>query len=242
MSERTTAVLDDPQSAKVDRLDSALAVTQARVTAVLDRQAVQSPGRLVVMKSSGLDGLQTLVRALRNLGFVLPLLVLFMYVAAIYLAVGWRRRALIAAGGGILIATLLVLMTRRLLGGAVVDGVASSETVKPAIQSVWDIVSGTLRERALFALVIGVAFVAAGMLAGPGRHEVAVRRALAPYLRDQPAAVYAVVAVLFLLWLTIMPGINNLGQVLVVVLLAVLAVVGIEVLRRQTADEFPSHP
>ena len=47
---------------------------------------------------------------------------------------------------------------------------------------------------------------------------------------------------LFLLWLTIMPGINNLGQVLVIVLLAVLAVVGIEVLRRQTAQEFPPHP
>ena len=155
---------------------------------------------------------------------------------------GWRRRALIAAGGGILTATLLVLLTRRLLGGAVVDSVAGSETVKPAIQSVYDIVSGTLRERALFALVIGVAFVAAGMLAGPGRHEVAVRRALAPYLRDQPAAVYLVVAVLFLLWLTIMPGINNLGQVLVIVLLAALAVVGIEVLRRQTAQEFPPHP
>ena len=47
---------------------------------------------------------------------------------------------------------------------------------------------------------------------------------------------------LFLLWLTVMPGITNLGQVLVIVLLAVLAVVGIEVLRRQTAHEFPPHP
>ena len=134
-----------------------------------------------------------------------------------------------------------MLVTRRLIGGAVVDGVASSETVKPAIQSVWDIVSGTLRERAIFALIIGVAFVAAGLLAGPGPREVALRRALAPYLRDHPAAVYAVVAVLFLLWLTIIPGINNLGQILVVLLLAVLAVVGIEMLRRQTADEFPPH-
>ena len=80
------------------------------------------------------------------------------------------------------------------------------------------------------------------MLAGPGRHAVAVRRALAPYLRDHPAAVYFVVAVLFLLWLTIMPGINNLGQVLVIVLLAALAVVGVEVLRRQTAQEFPAQP
>ena len=209
---------------------------------MLDRPAFQNPGQLVVLKSSQLDGLQTLVAALRNLGFVLPLLVLLLYVSAIYLAKGWRRQALIAAGGGILTATLLVLLTRRLLGGAVVDAVAGSETVKPAVQSVWDIVSGTLRERAIFALIIGVAFVAAGLLAGPARWAVAARRALAPHLRDHPAAVYLVLAVLFLLWLTIMPGITNPGQVLVIVLLAALAVAGTEVLRRQTAHEFPPRP
>ena len=168
VADRTTAVLEDPAQANVEGLDAALASAEARVTDALDRQALQNPGQLVVMKSDQLNGVQTLVGALRNLGFVLPLLVLFLYVGAIYLAQGWRRRALIAAGGGILAATLLVLLTRRLLGGAVVDSVAGSETVKPAIQSVWDIVSGTLRERALFALVIGVAFVAAGLLAGPG--------------------------------------------------------------------------
>jgi hypothetical protein len=48
--------------------------------------------------------------------------------------------------------------------------------------------------------------------------------------------------VLFLLWLAIMPEINNLGQGLVIVVLAVLAVVGIEALRRQTAQEFPPGP
>jgi hypothetical protein len=239
VSDRAAAVLKDPASANVERLDSSLALAQTRVTALLGRQAIQTPGQLVVLKSDQLDGVQTLVRALRNLGFVLPLLVLFLYLGAIYLAKGWRREALIAAGGGILIATLLVLIARRLTGSAVVDSVSGSDAVKPAIQSVYDIVSGTLRERALFTLVIGVAFIAAGLLAGPGPREIALRRALAPYLRDHPAAVYAVVAVLFLLWLTIMPGINNAGQIIVMFLLAALAVVGIEVLRRQTADEFP---
>ncbi len=242
VADRTTTVLKDPAQANVDDLDAALASAQARVTAALDRQALQNPGQLVVLQSGQLDGVQTLVGALRNLGFVLPLLVLLLYMAAIYLAQGWRRQALIAAGGGILVATLLVLLTRRLLGGAVVDSVAGSETVKPAIQSVYDIVSGTLRERAIFALIIGLAFVGAGLLAGPARWAVAARRALAPHLRDQPVAVYSVVAVLFLLWLTVMPGINNLGQVLVIVLLAVLAVVGIELLRRQTVHEFPPRP
>jgi hypothetical protein len=194
------------------------------------------------MKSSQLDGVQTIVGTLRNLGFVLPLLVLLLYVGALYLAKGWRRQALIAAGGGILAATLLVLVARRLIGSEVVDSVASSETVEPAIRSVWDILSDGLRQRALFVLVIGLAFVGGGLLAGPGRHAVAVRRFLAPHLRDQPVVVYSVVAVLFLVWLAFMPGINNLGQVVVIVLLAVLAVVGIEVLRRQTAREFPPRP
>jgi hypothetical protein len=238
LEKQTAAVLEDPSQANVDELDASLASLDTRVSALLDRQVVQNPGEFVVMDSAQLDGLQSLLQALRNLGFVLPLLVLLLYVAALYLAKGWRRRALIAAGGGILAATLLVLFARRLIGTEVAS-LASSETVEPAVASVWDILSEGLRERTLFVLVIGLAFVGGGLLAGPGRHAVAVRRFLAPYLRDNPVAVYSVVAVLFLLWLAFIPGIDNLGQVLVIVLLAVLAVVGVEVLRRQTAQEFP---
>ena len=242
LEQRTAAVLKDPSQANVDGLDASLASLQARITTLLGRQAVQHPGELVLMKSSQLGGVQNLVSALRNLGFVLPLLVLLLYLAALSLAKGWRREALIAAGGGILGATLVVLLVRRGIGTAVVDSVAGSETVKPAVTSIWDILSGGLRERALFVLVIGLAFIGGGVVAGPGRHAVAVRRFLAPYLRDHPVGVYSVVAVVFLLWLSFMPGLNNLGQVLVIVLLAVLAVVGIQVLRRQTAQEFPPRP
>ena len=66
-----------------------------------------------------------------------------------------------------------------------------------------------------------------------------MRRFLAPYLRERPVVVYAVLAFIFLLWLTLLPTINNFGQVLVVLVLAALAVVGVEILRRQTAREFP---
>jgi hypothetical protein len=240
--DQIATVLEDPSEANVQALAAALASTEERVTALLGRPIVQNPGELVVMESDELDGVQSAVGALRNLGFVLPLLVLLLYMGAFYLARGWRRQALIAAGGGILVSTLVVLLTRRLIGATVVDAIATSEAVEPAVQSVWDIISDGLRQRALFVLVIGLAFVGGGLLVGPGRHAVAVRRFLAPYLRDQPAVVYSVVAVLFLLWLAFIPGINNLGQILVIVALAVLAVVGIEALRRQTAQEFPPRP
>ena len=193
------------------------------------------------MKSSQLSAVQTGVRALRNLGFVLPLLVFVLYVGALYLAQGWRRQALLAIGGGILVSTLLVLLVRRLVGHAVVDSTAGSETVKSAIQSVWDIVSAGLRQRALFVLAIGLGFVGAGLVAAPGKNAVAVRRFLAPYLRDHLVFVYSVVAAAFLLWLAFFPGIG-VGQILAIVALAGLAVLGIEVLRRQTAEEFPPAP
>jgi hypothetical protein len=241
LEEQAAAVLEDPTAANVQRLDSSLASLQPRIATLLERQAVQTPGRLVLMSSSQLEGLQTLVSVLRNLGFVLPVLALLLYLAALYLAKGWRREALIAAGGGILVATLFILVLRRLIGNGV-DSLASAETVQPAVTSVWEIISETLRERVLFVLAIGVAFIGGGLVAGPGRHEVAVRRFLAPYLRDHPVAIYSVVAVLFLLWLSFLPGINNLGQVLVIVVLAALAVVSVEILRRQTAREFPSGP
>jgi hypothetical protein len=241
LKQRTAAVLKDPDTANVEKLDSSLAALEKRINTVLGRQVVQHPGQLELMSSSQLEGVQTLVSVLRDLGFVLPVLALLLYLGAIYLAKGWRREALIAAGGGIVVATLFVLLARRLIGNGV-DSLAASDAVKPAITSVWDILSDGLRQRALFVLAVGLAFIGGGALAGPGRHEVAVRRFLAPYLRDHPVAVYAVVAVLFMLWLSFIPGINNLGQVLVIVALAALAVVGIEILRRQAAREFPTRP
>jgi hypothetical protein len=241
LSRRSAAALDDPSAQNAAALDASLAPLETRITMLLERPVVQNPGELVLMDSTQLDGVQALVQALRNLGFLLPLLVLLLYVVALWLAKGWRREALIGAGSGILAATLLVLLARRLIGSEVTS-LASSESVEPAVSSVFDILSGGLRERALFILVIGLAFVGGGVLAGPGRHATAVRRFLAPYLRDHAVAVYSVVAGIFLLWLAFMPGIDNLGQVLALVALAVLAVVGIEILRRQTAQEFPAPP
>ncbi len=239
LGDQAAAVLEDPSQANVEALDAPLARLQTLVTDVLQLPVVQSPGELVLMSSTQLDEVETVLRVLRSLGFVLPLLVVLLYIGAIYLAKGWRRSALIAAGGGIVAATLLVLLTRRVLGSTVVDSLASSETVEPAIRSVWEILSDGLRERALFILVIGLAFVGSGVLAGPARGAIRVRRFLAPALREQPVAVYSVVAVLFLLWLAFIPGIENIGQILAIVALAILAVLGVEVLRRQTAQEFP---
>lgn len=241
LKRRSAAALDDPNEQRAQALDASLVTVDDRVSTLLDRQVVQTPGELVIMDSSELNGVQSLFQTLRNLGFALPLLALLLYVAALWLAKGRRREVLIAIGGGILVTTLVVLAARRLIGNEVTS-LAGSESVEPAVASVWDILSQGLRERALFILIIGLAFVAGGLLAGPSRWATALRRFLAPSLRDHPVAVYSVLAALFLLWLAFIPGIENLGQVLVIIALAALAVLGVEVLRRQTAREFPASP
>src|SRR5215210_4477942 len=219
-SQRIRAELENPDPANAEKVDAPLARLEAQVTTLLGRQIVQNPGQVVVVRSTQLDGLQTLFKVLRNLGFVLPVLVLLLYAGALYLAKGWRPQALRAAGGGILAAALLVLLARRLLGSAVVDSVAGSGAVEPAIAAVWNILTEGLRERTLFVVVVGLAFLASGLLGGASHYAVGARRFIAPYLRDRPGAVYFVVLLLFLLWLALMPGNLHLGQVGAIVALA----------------------
>jgi hypothetical protein len=240
--ERLLAVRGDPRVARIAELDAFLARVEERLGTLLGRQLVQQPGELVLLGSTQLEAVQSVMAALRGLGLVLPVLVLLLYAGALYLARAWRPRALLAAGAGIVAAALILLAARRATGGAVVDSLAGSTAVEPAILAVWDALTGGLRERALFVLVVGVAFVGAGLLAGSGRRATAARRVLAPHLRDRPVAVYSVVGLLFLLWLAFMPGVLGAGQLIAVVGLAVLAVVGIEALRRQVAAEFPTTP
>ena len=71
-------------------------------------------------------------------------------------------------------------------------------------------------------------------LAGPGRRATGLREELAPYLRRADVS-YAVLVVLLLLFVWWSPIVELLN----VVIIAVLALIGLEVLRRRTAREFP---
>ena len=125
------------------------------MTTLLNRQAVQHPGELVLMQSNQLSGLQDLVGALRSLGFVLPLLALLLYVSRPLPGEGLAsgsddfRRGRDPGGGAAPPAD--EAPDRRRCGNSVV----SSDSVKPAVTAIWDIISGGLRQRALFVLVIG---------------------------------------------------------------------------------------
>jgi hypothetical protein len=100
------------------------------------------------------------------------------------------------------------------------------------------IATGMLAEIAGAFVIVGVPLIAAGWFAGPARIAVRARRAIAPFLREQPVWTYSIVIVIMVLifiWGPI-PSTRTLAGILVYLALALF---GTEVLRRQTAREFP---
>src|SRR5215211_64242 len=193
--------------------------------------------QIEVLRSDQLGFAQDVANLLRPLALVLTLLALAMFGGAIALARDRRRQTLRAAGFGFIVAGILALVLRSLAGGAIVDALAKTEAVRPAVESVWRIGTSLLVEVATAAIIYGVVAVLAAWLAGPTRAAVASRRGLAPYLR-QPAWAYGAltVIVLLLVWWGPVPAARRLipGLILLALLIA-----GVAALRRQTAREYP---
>jgi hypothetical protein len=195
-------------------------------------------GKLTILQSDQLSAAQDIASLVRRLPIVLTVLALLLYGLAIYLAGPRRREALRSAGFGFLIAGVLALVLRQFAGNMVTDALASGDSVKPAVDAVWSIGTSLLRTVAVSAISFGILVVIAAWLAGPTRLATNLRREVAPYLRERPGSAYVVVALVFLaliLWAPVVAFHKPLG----LILLAALMVFGTEVLRRQTAAEFP---
>jgi hypothetical protein len=204
-----------------------------RLAAALPEDAAQ----LTVLRSDELELAQDVVKLMKTLAWLLLGLALGLYALAITLARGWRREALRATGIGLAVAGAGVLAIRSLAGDALTDELAQTDSVKPAIEATWNIGTSLLQEAAAAALAYGVVIFLAAWLAGPTGVAVGCRRALAPYLRNPRYAYGGLTAIVLVLiaWGPTPATRKPLG----VLFLAVLLVAGVEVLRRQTAREFP---
>jgi hypothetical protein len=194
--------------------------------------------RIKVLESSQITTVQNGASALRGLAFVLPPLSFALFGLAVFLAGGRRRRMLMWVGIDVAAAGFLVLIARSLLGDYVVGSLATTAAVEPAASAAWSIGTGMLRDIAQATIIGAIPLLVAAWLAGPTRVAVAVRRALAPTLRDRPEASYAALAVLLLIVVAWGP-IPATQKVVPVVVMSALAASGLHVLRRQTAAEFP---
>jgi hypothetical protein len=197
-------------------------------------------GRITIVEADQLETAQDVTQILKVLGMWLWLVPIALWAVALWLARGRRRDILRMIGISSIVAGLLVLVVRRVTGSIVVDEVATTESVERAAGDAWDILTAQLRDGGLTLLGLGVVLLVAVWIAGPSVRATNAREWLAPHLARAELAFGGAAALLALLvWWG--PTVQTQRWQLVVAAAVVLAL-GVEVLRRQTAQEFGSPP
>ncbi len=197
-----------------------------------------SAASVQVFKSSDLKTAQDAAKALKALATVLGLVVVLLFALAVWLAAGHRRQTLLAAGFGFVIAGFVVLIARRLIGSEVTSSLATEAAVRPAADAAWAIGTSLLKTLGQQAVIIGIGVIFAAWLAGPSKPATAFRRAGAPYLRDRPEIPFGILAALLLIFIAWAPIPAARRPVFVLILIA-FSVLGVVLLRQETAEEFP---
>jgi hypothetical protein len=194
-------------------------------------------GRIEVMEAGKLETAQDLTQLLKVLGNWLWIVPLVLVGIALWIVPGRRQSILRMLAVGTILGGLLVLILRRLAGSYVVDELVQSQTVRPAVEDAWAILTDQLRDGGLTMLALGLIVLLAAWLGGTSSSAVGARRGLAPYLARAEIA-YGVAATLFLLLLWWQPTVQT-SRVSLMLAAAALLVLGVELLRRQTAREVP---
>ena len=195
-------------------------------------------GQIVVVESDQLGAAQTGVRILRFLAYFVWAFALLAWGLAIYLARGRRRETLRTIAFAFLLVGLLVLVVRRVVGNVFIDKLVDNDSVKPAIHDVWWIVTDTLASSAQTIIIVSIVALLGTWLAGGGERMAAIRRWLAPYLRERLVLVYGIAAAVFLILIVWAPT-QAFRRPWTLLVMAVLAVIGIEALRRLIGREYP---
>jgi hypothetical protein len=210
-------------------------------TKVQEKLGVTLPatsGELVILRSNELETAQNIAKAIRGLAIVLPLISLALFALAVWLSEGRRRVALRTAGWCFFGAGILLLLARRLAGDQIVNGLVANTSNRPAAHAAWSIGTSLLYEIAVALVLYGLVLIGAAWLAGRTRPAVFVRRALAPWLREHSVAPYATAGGILLLIVLWGPT-PATHEVLPVVGFVALFALGVYLLRRDTAREFP---
>jgi Short C-terminal domain len=196
-------------------------------------------GRIVILRSSQLKTAQNIVVAIKGFALLLPLIAFGLFLLAVWLAEGWRRVALRATGWCLIAIGVIVVLARRIIGDAVVNSLVKLPSNKPAVHQAFSIGTSLLYDAAIALITYGAAIVIAAWILGPTRPARALRRVLAPSLREHPTYVYAA-AGLGLLLVVVWRPFASTGRPIPVIGIAVLAALGIRTLRQRTVREFPA--
>jgi hypothetical protein len=215
----------------VDQLGEQVGVSDA--ASKLPPDAAQ----IVILDNDELAAAQNAVDLLETLAWVLTAVALLLFALAIYLAAGWRREALRNVGFAFIAVGIAVLVVRGIAGNYLVDQLASTASVEPAIDATWSIGTSLLADGGGAMLFYGIVIVLGAWLAGPTGLGRTARREITPVLAGRSTAYAALVVLLLLLfWWSPTPGFQRLAPSIVLI---VLLVIGLEALRRQAIRDFP---
>ncbi len=201
----------------------------------LSEQIPEDKARIVILDSDELGLAQDVTQLLKVVANWIWVLALLSWAGAVWLARGRRRLELRAVAIGLAVAGVAVVAVRAAAGGYLVDSLVASESAKPAAENAWSIVTDSLAGAGWTTLIVGLLALLGIWFAGPGRRAHGLREGLAPFMRRADISYGAlVVAFLLFVWWTPVLGLRN------IVVLGILAAIGVEALRRQTAREFPN--
>jgi hypothetical protein len=198
-----------------------------------------SVANLKIVTSDQLGLARNAAKALHTLALVLTILTFALYILAMYLARGYRRRTLLWVGGSLVFAGLIVLLGRKIGQGQLISAITTDASIEPAANDAYSVATSLLVQVAGASIVIGIPVMLSAWFAGPAHWAVSARRWLAPHFRDRPGLPYwitlALLALVFI-WGPI-PATRNPWEML---LFTILALLGAHVLRGQMAEEFPA--
>jgi Short C-terminal domain len=200
----------------------------------------EDAGEFVVLRSDELDTAQDAFRLLNTIAWALPLLTVALFGLAVWVSGGRRRLTLRAIGVAVLVSGAVGLLAVNVSGWYLVGELTTDRESQEAGESAWDIMTELLRGSFRLQIVVGLLVLLAAWIAGPSSRPVAVRRALAPVLRQRryPYGALAVIAIFLLASGRVDDFARLLGELVVIGLL----VAWIEWTRRQTLREFPDVP
>lgn len=196
----------------------------------------ENAGQIVVLRSDELDTAQNVFQLLKTLAWVLPLLTLLAFGFAVWLA-GERRSGVRGAGITLVVVGVVGLVAANVTRNYVVDSLVARDDDRQAATNAWSILTDLMRGSFRLMIVVGILFLLAAWLAGPGKRALGVRGWLAPALQNRVWA-YAVLGIVALL-LLFTAEVADFSRLLVVAVLAALGATWVELTRRQTLAEFP---
>jgi hypothetical protein len=201
---------------------------QVVVIGRLAEKLPDSAGKITIIDESQLETAQTITKILRAVANWMWLVALAVAALAIWLARGRRRIELRALAIGVLLVGLLMLAVRRAAGGYLVDQLAKDDSVKPAVQNAWDILTQVLADRAWVWITLGIVTLVGVWFVGETARAAQARRAAQPVLKNR-LTTYAIVAGSVLVLGLLVPLFAR-GWTISLLLLA-LVIVGVEVVR-----------